>query len=177
MFDNYEHWSKFIEGDLFQSWLAKAEDAAGIGILGNIPDMPRGSFRTIVSSKPINSSDDIKGLKLRQYQNELVIDAWTYLGAEVRVLPKPVRIVSGLFSALVGMLFMIAILRAAPTLISIQTSKMDMVDLPLWARSAPLFLSAIMVFLHMLVTFIHIAAGHFVPFVETPIVEEPESQS
>ena len=92
-------------------------------------------------------------------------------------LPKPVRIVGGLFSALVGMLFMIAILRAAPTLISIQTSKMDMVDLPLWARSAPLFLSAIMVFLHMLVTFIHIAAGHFVPFVETPIVEEPESQS
>lgn len=87
LFDNYEHWSKFIEGDLFQSWLAKAEDTAGIGILGNIPDMPRGSFRTIVSSKPITSADDIKGLKMRQYQNELVIDAWTYLGAEVRVLP------------------------------------------------------------------------------------------
>nr|WP_321460578.1 TRAP transporter substrate-binding protein [uncultured Cohaesibacter sp.] len=87
LFDDYAHWSSFIEGDLYQSWLKDVEDKAGISVLGSIPDMPRGSFRTLVSSKPINSADDINGLKIRQYQNELVIDAWGYLGAEVRVLP------------------------------------------------------------------------------------------
>ena len=85
--NDYAHWSSFIEGDLYQSWLKEVEDKAGISVLGSIPDMPRGSFRTLVSSKPINSADDINGLKIRQYQNELVIDAWGYLGAEVRVLP------------------------------------------------------------------------------------------
>lgn len=87
LFDNYEHWSKFIEGDLFKSWLAEVKDEANITILGDIPDMPRGTFRTLVSKEPIESADDIRGLKLRQFKDQLVIDAWTYLGAEVRVLP------------------------------------------------------------------------------------------
>ena len=87
LFDDYEHWSNFIEGDLFQSWLKNVEGTAGISILGSIPAMPRGSFRTLLTKEPVDTAADIKGLKIRQYQNELVIDAWTYLGAEVRVLP------------------------------------------------------------------------------------------
>ncbi|MFV0335009.1 MAG: TRAP transporter substrate-binding protein [Tropicimonas sp.] len=87
LFDDYDHWSNFVNGDLFQSWLGSVEGQANITILGNIPDMPRGSFRTLLSRTPVESADDIAGLKLRQYQNDLIIDAWTYLGAEVRVLP------------------------------------------------------------------------------------------
>lgn len=87
LFDNYDQWSTFIDGDLFQSWLTEVKDKANITVLGSIPDMPRGTFRTLLSKTPVNSVDDIKGLKLRQFQDQLVIDAWTYLGAEVRVLP------------------------------------------------------------------------------------------
>lgn len=87
LFDDYQHWSNFVNGELFQSWLDGVADKANITILGNIPDMPRGSFRTLLSRTPVETADDIAGLKLRQYQNDLIIDAWTYLGAEVRVLP------------------------------------------------------------------------------------------
>ncbi len=87
LFDDYAHWSEFVNGDLFNSWLDTVESEANITVLGNIPDMPRGSFRTLLSNSPIESADDINGLKMRQYQNDLVIDAWTHLGAEVRVLP------------------------------------------------------------------------------------------
>ncbi|WP_319518292.1 TRAP transporter substrate-binding protein [uncultured Martelella sp.] len=87
LFDDYQHWSNFVNGDLFQSWLASVEEEADITVLGNIPDTPRGSFRTLLSKTPVETADDIEGLKLRQYQDQLVIDAWTHLGAEVRVLP------------------------------------------------------------------------------------------
>lgn len=87
LFDDYDHWANFINGELFQSWLGTVEEEANITILGSIPDMPRGSFRTLLSTEPVETAADIEGLKLRQYQNDLIIDAWTYLGAEVRVLP------------------------------------------------------------------------------------------
>lgn len=87
LFKDYAQYSAFIDGPLFQGWLSEVDKKAGIGILGHIPDMPRGSFRVLASRKPITSIDDFKGLKVRQYQNDLVIDAWKYLGAEVRVLP------------------------------------------------------------------------------------------
>lgn len=87
LFDDYDHWAKFINGELFQSWLGTVEEKANITILGSIPDMPRGSFRTLLSKTPVETAADIEGLKVRQYQNDLIIDAWTHLGAEVRVLP------------------------------------------------------------------------------------------
>lgn len=87
LFDSYEHWSAFIRGDLFQSWLTAAENEADIGVLGDIPAFPRGSFRTILSTQPLTSADDIADLRIRQYQNQLIINVWENLGAEVRVLP------------------------------------------------------------------------------------------
>ncbi|WP_319413096.1 TRAP transporter small permease subunit [uncultured Cohaesibacter sp.] len=92
-------------------------------------------------------------------------------------LPKPLRIAGGLFACAIGMLFMIAILRAAPDLIALQSANMDMIDLPIWTRSAPLFLSAIMVFLHMLLNFILIALGQVVPFVKAPALEAMDEAS
>lgn len=87
LFHNYQTWSRFIDGPLFQGWLGEVQKKAGVAILGDIPAMPRGSFRVLAATKPINSLRDLKGLKVRQYKNNLVINAWTYLGAEVRVLP------------------------------------------------------------------------------------------
>ncbi|SOH93932.1 TRAP-type C4-dicarboxylate transport system, substrate-binding protein [Monaibacterium marinum] len=87
LFDGYDHWSSFINGPLFSSWMETVTAESNISILGEIPDMPRGSFRTLLTDTPIESAADIEGLKIRQFQNDLVIDAWTHLGAEVRVLP------------------------------------------------------------------------------------------
>lgn len=87
MFDSYDHWSNFIRGPLFQGWLTKARDTAGIGVLGDIPAFPRGSSRTLLSKTPLNTAADIKGLRVRQFDNKLVIAVWENLGAEVRVLP------------------------------------------------------------------------------------------
>ncbi|MGV8831584.1 MAG: TRAP transporter substrate-binding protein [Devosia sp.] len=87
MFDNYDHWSNFIRSDLFQGWLASARDTAGIGVLGDIPAFPRGSSRTLLSKIPLDTAEDIQGLRVRQFDNKLVISVWENLGAEVRVLP------------------------------------------------------------------------------------------
>jgi len=87
LFDDYEHWSNFIRGDLFQGWLETVEEEADITILGDIPDFPRGSFRTLLSSAPIEDTSSIEGMRLRQYQDQLVVSAWEHLGAEVRILP------------------------------------------------------------------------------------------
>ncbi|MCC9620546.1 TRAP transporter substrate-binding protein [Thalassospira sp. MA62] len=87
VFDDYDHWVRFMEGDLMQSWFAKAADVAGIAPLGNPTTILRGPYRVILSNKPVNSLDDIQGLKLRMHANKVAIDSWSHLGAEVITLP------------------------------------------------------------------------------------------
>lgn len=41
----------------------------------------RGPYRVLVSKKPINSVDDIKGLRFRAYENKVYMGAWEALGA------------------------------------------------------------------------------------------------
>ena len=92
-------------------------------------------------------------------------------------LPKPLRIAGGLFACAIGMLFMIAILRAAPRPYrppECQYGHDRSADLD---RSAPLFLSAIMVFLHMCSDFILIALGQVVPFRESAALEAMDEAS
>ena len=86
LFSGTDHWKRFLKTDLVKGWFKKVEDEAGIMVLGSISDFPRGTYRVLVSKKPVNTIDDIKGLKVRQYSNELVIQVWQHLGAEVRVM-------------------------------------------------------------------------------------------
>ena len=60
---------------------------------------------------------------------------------------------------IVGILVMLAVLRGAPPLIRLQTAPMDAIDLPIYVRSAPLFLSAVLVALHFALDFVSIAFG------------------
>ena len=87
LFDDYDHWAAFIRGEMVQGWLDSVTEQSGISILGDVPAFPRGSFRTLLSVDPIASADDISGLQVRQFNSQLVIDAWENLGAEVVVLP------------------------------------------------------------------------------------------
>ncbi len=87
MFDDYDHWVRFMDSDLVKGWFDKAAAESGVVPLGNPTAVLRGPFRVIVSNKPIESLDDIAGLKLRMHPNQLAIATWSHLGAEVITLP------------------------------------------------------------------------------------------
>ena len=86
LFDDREHWLRFMDTDLVKGWLKTVEEKGGITLIGNYMDFPRGSWRVIVAKKEVKSLDDIKGLKLRMHPDKLAGAAWTHLGAEIRVL-------------------------------------------------------------------------------------------
>lgn len=87
MFDDYDHWVRFMDSDLVKGWFEKAAAESGVAPLGNPTAVLRGPFRVIVSNKPVNSLEDISGLKLRMHPNKLAIATWSNLGAEVITLP------------------------------------------------------------------------------------------
>ena len=86
MFEDREHWARFMESDLLQGWVKKVEDTAGITLIGNPAAFMRGPYRVMVTKRPWTSLADLKGLKLRHHPNQLGVDVWTNLGLEVRVL-------------------------------------------------------------------------------------------
>ena len=87
MFDDYDHWVRFMDSDVVDSWFAKAAVEAGVGPLGNPTAVLRGPYRVIVSNKAIESIEDVAALKLRMHPNKLAIATWSHLGAEVTTLP------------------------------------------------------------------------------------------
>ncbi|SOH93933.1 TRAP-type C4-dicarboxylate transport system, small permease component [Monaibacterium marinum] len=74
-------------------------------------------------------------------------------------LPAMLRRVAGLFTCVVGIAVMLAILRGAPALLQLQTAMMDTIDLPIYVRSLPLFIAAALILLHFTLDFICIACG------------------
>ncbi|UUP16514.1 TRAP transporter substrate-binding protein [Nitratireductor thuwali] len=86
LFDDREHWSRFMASDLVEGWHEQIETEAGITVIGDSTAMVRGPYRVMVSKKPVESLDDINGLRLRLHPDELAAAAWRHLGAEVRTL-------------------------------------------------------------------------------------------
>jgi len=86
VFKDYDHWARFMETELVKGWLAEVESKSNLMVLGRITDFPRGSYRTLVTKSPVRSVDDIKGMKLRMFNDKLAIGVWAHLGADVRVL-------------------------------------------------------------------------------------------
>lgn len=85
-------------------------------------------------------------------------------------LPNLPRRVAALFACAVGAAVMVAVLRGAPALLSMQGSKMDGIDLPIYVRSLPLFVSAGLVLAHFVLDFVSIATGARAAF---PRQQEP----
>ncbi|WP_265516797.1 TRAP transporter substrate-binding protein [Nitratireductor luteus] len=86
LFDDREHWSRFMASDLVEGWHERIETEAGITVIGDSTAMVRGPYRVMVAKKPVESLDDISGLRLRLHPDELAAAAWRHLGAEVRTL-------------------------------------------------------------------------------------------
>ena len=86
LFKDRDHLLRFLQTDYMDSLVAEAEKAAGVTVLGDVGPVLRGPYRVLLTKDPVNGLADVDGLKLRIWDNELVVDVWSALGAEVRVL-------------------------------------------------------------------------------------------
>ena len=86
MFKDRAHLLRFLETDYMASLVADATKKANVTVIGKVGPVLRGPYRVLLTKSKVESLDDIKGLKLRIWDNELMVDVWTELGAEVRVL-------------------------------------------------------------------------------------------
>ena len=86
IFDDRDHWARFVESDLVKGWYAEAAEKAGVGVLGDPTAIMRGPYRVMVANKDVQSYDDIDGLKLRMHPDKLAHALWTHLGADVKTL-------------------------------------------------------------------------------------------
>ncbi len=86
LFQTREEWVEFTNSDLVTGWFEKAEDAAGVRALGDPMAVVRGPYRVLISKEPIENYEDIAGIKLRMYPDELAISVWKSLGADLQML-------------------------------------------------------------------------------------------
>jgi tripartite ATP-independent transporter DctP family solute receptor len=86
LFEDRDHWVRFVNSPMVKAWFDKAKADAGIGILGDLTSVLRGPYRVMLSSKEVKSVDDVKGLKMRMANDKTGVEVWQYLGSEVRVL-------------------------------------------------------------------------------------------
>ncbi|TVQ39510.1 MAG: TRAP transporter substrate-binding protein [Geminicoccaceae bacterium] len=86
LFEDRDHWQRFMGTDLVQGWLRQVEEQEGIGLIGDSTAFVRGPYRVMVTSKPFTTVDEMAGTRLRMHPDELAAAAWRHLGAEVRTL-------------------------------------------------------------------------------------------
>lgn len=86
LFDDRDHWVRFMNSDLAKGWFAEASEKAGVSVLGDPTAILRGPYRVMVVNKDVKSYDDVQGVKLRMHPNKLAHAIWTHLGAEVVTL-------------------------------------------------------------------------------------------
>lgn len=86
LFDDREHWVRFMQSDLVNGWFAQIEDEAGIALIGSPTAFLRGPYRVMVTDKPWTTLEEMQGTRLRMHPDELAAAAWRHLGAEVRTL-------------------------------------------------------------------------------------------
>lgn len=78
VFNNAEHYKKFLESDLFKTMMEKVESANGVKYVGETAiNLPRG----LNTKKPVYSVDDVKGLKIRVSNSPIYLTSWNILGA------------------------------------------------------------------------------------------------
>jgi tripartite ATP-independent transporter DctP family solute receptor len=87
VFRDRDHWQTFMDSPRAKKWKSELAAKAGISYLGSYGDFMRGPYRVLVSVKPVLKLNDVKGMKLRMYKNEMVMNIWKELGAQVINLP------------------------------------------------------------------------------------------
>ncbi len=86
VFRSKEHFLKFLQSDDFASIVDNVEQR-GIVFLGKGKyNWVRTGDRGLLTEDPIFTPDDLQGYKIRMFQAEMPIKAWTALGADVNVI-------------------------------------------------------------------------------------------
>jgi tripartite ATP-independent transporter DctP family solute receptor len=86
-FNDRKHWANFMSSDMVGGWLNEVAEKHNIMVLGKVSDFVRGPYRVMVATKAVNSLDDLKGMKLRMYSDELSLTVWKHLGMNTIILP------------------------------------------------------------------------------------------
>lgn len=85
LFDNREHWACFLKTDYFQSILDGVAERDNITVIGDVGPFTRG-FRVLVAKDEVGGFQDVQNLKLRLWDNQLIVDIWTALGTDPLVM-------------------------------------------------------------------------------------------
>jgi len=86
LFEDREHWVRFMNSNMVKGWFAKASSEAGIGVLGDPTAIIRGPYRVMVTNTDVRDFNDLQGVKLRMHPNKMAIATWTHLGTDVKTL-------------------------------------------------------------------------------------------
>lgn len=86
VFRDRDHWSKFMDSTMSKQWKDELIKKSGLSYLGNYGEFLRGPYRVLISKKPVLKLEDLRGLKLRMYKNEMVMSIWKELGANTILL-------------------------------------------------------------------------------------------
>lgn len=84
VFRSRDHFQKFLNSDAFAA-VAKGVEERGLVFLGNYNWM-RQQDRGILSRTPIFTPEDLQGYKMRMFQAEMPIQAWSGMGANIQVM-------------------------------------------------------------------------------------------
>lgn len=79
-------------------------------------------------------------------------------------LPRQIRLMVALAADVLGIVLFGMIVSAAPTVIELQLGSMDMIPLPMFIQSLPLFFSASLIVLHLGAHGVGLITGDKVPF-------------
>ncbi len=86
-FQDNAHLQRYLKGGVFQKGHQKLIDDFGIRFISTEFLGDRGPYRVFASTEPVTSVDDIDGIKMRLWPNDMAIRAWSHLGAVPTVMP------------------------------------------------------------------------------------------
>ncbi len=84
VFRSREHFSKFLNSPAFAE-IAESVESRGLKFLGNYNWM-RQQDRGVLSRTPVLTPEDLEGMKMRMFQAEMPIQAWSAMGANIQVM-------------------------------------------------------------------------------------------
>lgn len=86
LFKDNSAFSDLMQGEIGQAQAQSLVDN-GLVLVNPSRNMMRGPYRVLVSKEPIESVEDIEGLRFRTYENEVYMNAWKALGANPIIIP------------------------------------------------------------------------------------------
>lgn len=87
VYSDFDHFIRFCKSDYAKEKFELLRKKAGVIMLNTEWTWQRGPFRVICTKKPINSLEDLEGLKLRFYPSNLELKVWETLGTTPIVIP------------------------------------------------------------------------------------------